>query len=93
MDLFHIKQSYPFHPSEISNFLCENAPKSLTRIGNPNILKHKKLALLSSVKCPGNLILKTHDFVHHLLENDIAIISGFEFPLKGGKQLMNRDCF
>lgn len=34
------------------------------------------------MKCPGNLILKTHDFVHHLLENDIAIISGFHSPVE-----------
>ncbi|MFQ5751543.1 MAG: DNA-processing protein DprA [bacterium] len=82
MELFLVTKNDPLYPPELTNFLHENSPESLTSIGNLHILKHKKLALFCSVKCPGHLILKTHDFVHRLLELDIAVISGFHSPVE-----------
>jgi hypothetical protein len=47
------------------------------------ITSNTKLALFCSVKCPGDLILKTYDLVKELRDNDIVVISGYATP--GGK--------
>lgn len=43
------------------------------------------LALVCSVKCPGDLILKTYDLAQQLREAEVTIIGGFH-------SLMEREC-
>ncbi len=49
---------------------------------NLDILRQKNLALFCSVKCPGNLILKTYDLARQLRDSGIAVISGFHSPME-----------
>lgn len=55
-----------------------------THAGDIGILKsYKKLALFCSNKCPGEIIIKTYDFMRTLMDvNDIAVISGFHSPME-----------
>ena len=50
--------------------------------GNLDILARKPLALFCSVKCPGNLILKTYDLARELRDAGAAVISGFHSPME-----------
>jgi predicted Rossmann fold nucleotide-binding protein DprA/Smf involved in DNA uptake len=79
---FHTKISDSCYPSLLINYLGENAPKEITSIGNLDILKNKTLAVFSSVKCPGTIILKTYDLMKKLRESDITVISGFHSPME-----------
>ena len=51
-------------------------------IGNKEILNEKKLAFFCSVKCPGDIILKTYDLAKELRENHTTVVSGFHSPIE-----------
>jgi len=51
-------------------------------IGNLDILGKKYLGFFCSVKCPGNIILKTYDLARALRDNGITVISGFHSPIE-----------
>lgn len=55
---------------------------NLWTIGNLDILKKDLLGLFCSVKCPGNVIIKTYDIVRKLRNAGIAVISGFHSPIE-----------
>ena len=54
---------------------------AMRTLGNAELLKRRKLALLCSVKCPGKLILDAYDFCRHLQADSSAVISGFHSPM------------
>ena len=51
-------------------------------IGDPEILKRQWLGLFCSVKCPGDLILRTYDLVRALRDAGVPVISGFHTPIE-----------
>ena len=50
--------------------------------GDESILTHRMVALLSSVKCPGRLILETYDLCQRLRRDGVTVISGFHSPME-----------
>jgi predicted Rossmann fold nucleotide-binding protein DprA/Smf involved in DNA uptake len=68
-------------PSALS-VLGERAPTSLALLGNADLLGERAIALFCSVKCPGSLILKTHDLAQQLRETNATVISGFHSPVE-----------
>lgn len=56
-------------------------------VGNPHILRNKKIALLCSIKCPGSIILRTYDLMRDLRTRDVTVISGFRSPME--RQCLN----
>lgn len=63
-------------------YICNRTPEHVSALGNLDILRHKKLALSCSVKCPGNLILKTYDLARELRDAGVTVISGFHSPME-----------
>lgn len=55
---------------------------NITAIGKLDIIKNKKVALICSIKCPGNLILKTYDLAVTMRDQGIAVIGGFHSPME-----------
>jgi predicted Rossmann fold nucleotide-binding protein DprA/Smf involved in DNA uptake len=55
---------------------------NLWTIGNLDILEMDLLGFFCSVKCPGNVILKTYDLARELRDAGIAVISGFHSPIE-----------
>lgn len=51
-------------------------------LGETNLLAEKKLALICSQKCSGDVILKTYDFARLVRGMGIAIVSGFHSPIE-----------
>jgi len=90
LEIFPLKQGSAIYPSSLQKYLGRHAPAVITGLGNLDVLNHKKLAFFCSVKCPGHLILKTHDFVKGLVEaiqelplkKKIAVIGGFHSPIE-----------
>ncbi len=80
--LTQIKHGEPAYPSSIAEYLADNAPKTITTIGNPDILQSKTLAIFCSNKCPGNIILKTYDVMRQIRERAITVISGFHSAIE-----------
>ena len=51
-------------------------------IGNIDILNRKLLGFFCSVKCPGDIILKTYDLARSFRDAGIPLISGFHSPIE-----------
>lgn len=82
MDTVHIGRDDPRYPATLGSSLGEEAPASLAALGNLSILERDKLALFCSVRCPGNLIVRSYDLAHRLRELDGAVLGGFHSPME-----------
>lgn len=82
MNITLINQADSNYPSLLKEYLADNAPETITAIGNPDILQSKTLAIFSSIKCPGKIILKTYDMMRQLRDSGITVISGFHSPME-----------
>jgi predicted Rossmann fold nucleotide-binding protein DprA/Smf involved in DNA uptake len=51
-------------------------------IGNIDILNRKLLGFFCSIKCPGDIILKTYDLARSIRNSGITLISGFHSPIE-----------
>jgi predicted Rossmann fold nucleotide-binding protein DprA/Smf involved in DNA uptake len=72
----------PAFPSTLAQLLGDKAPKRIAAIGNLEILDSRSVALICSIKCPGNLILQTYDFAQGLFEAGVPVIGGFHSPME-----------
>ena len=77
-----IGRSDAAYPVALETFLGKRPPESLFALGNLDILHQKTFALFCSVKCPGNLILKTYDLARELCDTGTVVISGFHSPME-----------
>lgn len=69
------------YPAALSA-LGDGAPTTLALLGNCDLLGESAVALFCSVKCPGSLILETHDLAQKLRETHATVISGFHSPVE-----------
>jgi len=81
-----IGQADDKYPQTLNRFLENRAPKNIFALGNLDLLRQETIALFCSVKCPGNLILKTYDLARQLRDAGTVVISGFHSP-------MEKECF
>lgn len=72
----------PAFPPQLSHYLGDNVPTRICTIGNLDILKAKSVALMCSVKCPGNIILKTYDLARRLRDAGVSVVGGFHSPME-----------
>jgi predicted Rossmann fold nucleotide-binding protein DprA/Smf involved in DNA uptake len=71
------------YPPALKRYLGDMAPKAITTLGNFDALYAQPVAaLFCSVKCPGDLILKTYDLARNLRQAGVAVISGFHSPME-----------
>lgn len=82
MDVTRLRQGDASYPPALSQYLGKDAPSSIAGLGNLEVLKHNKLALFCSVKCPGKLILQTHDLAQQLMQARVTFIGGFHSPVE-----------
>lgn len=83
MNVINIHRNDSLYPSLLKKYLAYTAPVSITAIGNMDILQNKTLAVFSSSKCPGKVILQTYDLMKNIREAGITVISGFHSPMEG----------
>jgi len=77
-----IYRNNPAYPSPLKKYLADGAPEVLSAIGNPGILQGKSLAIFSSIKCPGDIIIKTYDLICQLRDAGVTVIGGFHSPME-----------
>jgi predicted Rossmann fold nucleotide-binding protein DprA/Smf involved in DNA uptake len=51
-------------------------------IGNLAILEERSLGFFCSIKCPGEIILRTYDLARALRDANVPVISGFHSPME-----------
>ena len=58
-----------------------NVP-SITSKGNLGLLDRRLIGFFCSVRCPGDVILKTYDLARALRSMDVTLIGGFQSPME-----------
>ncbi len=56
--------------------------RPITALGNLDLIRSRPLALFCSVKCPGDVILRTYDLIRALRDAGAAVIGGFHSPME-----------
>ncbi len=82
MDISRIHKGHHAYPASLRRYFSDDAPETITVIGNPDILQNKTLAIFCSSKCPGKIILKTYEYVRNLRESNVTVIGGFHSPME-----------
>ena len=84
-----ITRTDPNYPKKLKDSLKTEAPETIWTCGNINLLPTTDAAfngnlwaLFCSKKCPGELILKTHDLVQRFKERGIPTIGGYHSPIE-----------
>jgi len=58
------------------------SPPFVDIIGSDRLLASRKIGLLCSIQCPGDIILKTLDLMQELRNTEVCVASGFHSPLE-----------
>jgi len=82
MEIVELKRADAQYPQGLRICLGDHAPKSMAALGSFSILVGKILGFFCSVKCPGHLILRTHDLAEHLKQANVTVIGGFHSPVE-----------
>ena len=84
-----ITQTDTNYPKRLKDFLKTEAPETIWARGNIDLLlgidtasNGNLWALFCSKKCPGELILKTHDLAQRFKERGIPTIGGYHSPIE-----------
>ncbi|MBN1269543.1 MAG: DNA-processing protein DprA [Kiritimatiellae bacterium] len=77
-----ISRSSPDYPHNIEIFLGEDAPPTVSILGNAAILAGAKVALFASSRCPGRAIDAAYDLAQRLRAEGRTVISGFHSPVE-----------
>ena len=81
-EVVRIPRASPEYPVALRESLGDRAPGAIWAQGSPGLLKEKSVALLCSIRCPGNLILKTYDLARSLRDAGVTVIGGFHSPME-----------
>lgn len=86
----HITQTDKNYPSSIKAYLDTDTPETIWTRGNLDLLTCRQndidegvlWAIFCSSKCPGEIILKTHDLAQEFKNKGISTIGGFHSPIE-----------
>ncbi len=82
MAILSLKQADAAYPGSLATHLGKKTPKRIYVLGDLDILREAALGFFCSVKCPGNLILRTYDLARELRDAGVVVISGFHSPME-----------
>lgn len=81
-NLHRLRRTASPYPATLQRYLGGRAPAVVTARGNVDILRTRMLALFCSVRCPGDLIVKTYDLARSLRDAGVPVIGGFHSPME-----------
>ena len=84
-DVTVIEPNSPGYPSALQNSRDRALFPHIWAIGNLKILQGRMLGLFCSVKCSGNIILRTYDLSRALRDAGAPVIGGFHSPIGQGE--------
>ncbi len=67
---------------EYLSTLSVEMPDVFWAVGNLELLQQRAVAFFCSVKCPGDLIIKTYDLARALRDKNVTVIGGFHSPME-----------
>jgi predicted Rossmann fold nucleotide-binding protein DprA/Smf involved in DNA uptake len=82
METQQIHRDDACYPLLLIERLGVRAPSPLTAIGSLEILRHRRLGLICSVRCPGSIVIKTFDAVRQVRDAGVVVAGGFHSPME-----------
>jgi predicted Rossmann fold nucleotide-binding protein DprA/Smf involved in DNA uptake len=70
------------YPSSLRNKKAHALFSRIWALGNLDILKKPLLGFFCSVKCPGELILRSYDLARSLRDTETSVMGGFHSPIE-----------
>jgi predicted Rossmann fold nucleotide-binding protein DprA/Smf involved in DNA uptake len=70
------------YPERWVQALGKNAPARFCWLGETRLMTIRALGLVCSVRCPGEVIVKTHELAEALRDAAIPVIGGFHSPME-----------
>lgn len=84
-----ITQRDPNYPAQLKGYLKTDAPETIWARGNIALLTDREThlngnlwALFCSSRCPGQIILKSHELAQQFRESGIPTIGGYHSPVE-----------
>jgi len=81
-----IDSAHPDYPVALRDKKGHALFPKVWAVGNVALLESRLIGFFCSVKCPGDLILRTYDMARALRDAGVPVISGFHSPIE-------KDCF
>ena len=72
----------PDTPAALRRCAKAGGSSAVTLKGDLGILDTRLIGFFCSVRCPGDIILKTYDLARALRETDVTIVGGFQSPME-----------
>ncbi len=69
-------------PAALRRCTDVDGASAITLKGDLGILDKRLIGFFCSVRCPGDVILKTYDLARVLRETDVTIVGGFQSPME-----------
>jgi predicted Rossmann fold nucleotide-binding protein DprA/Smf involved in DNA uptake len=82
MEMVQIDRADARYPPMLTDRLSDRAPSPIFAIGKPEILSHKLLGLICSIRCPGSVVIKAFDAVRQLRDAGVVVAGGFHSPME-----------
>ena len=84
-----ITQTHPNYPPQLKGYLKTEAPETIWARGNIALLVDREAhlngelwALFCSSRCPGQIILKSHELAQQFRESEVPTIGGYHSPVE-----------
>ena len=72
----------PDTPVALRRCVGAGSASAATLKGDLSIFDKRRIGFFCSVRCPGDVILKTYDLARVLRETDVTIVGGFQSPME-----------
>ena len=72
----------PDYPAALQHRSADGQLPAVTSQGRLSVLDSTRIGFFCSVRCPGDVILKTYDLARVLRETDATIVGGFQSPME-----------
>lgn len=82
MRAIKLNESASGYPASLREKCLAGRYPDLWAIGNASLLDRPLLGLLCSVRCPGQIILRTYDLARSLRDAGVSVIGGFHSPME-----------
>lgn len=82
MKIKRYKTETPDMPAVLRRCIDAGGEEPVALLGDSGILEGRLIGFFCSVRCPGDVILKTFDFARSLRDADVTVVGGFQSPME-----------
>lgn len=82
MNIKRFDKCAPDMPAVLRRCIGAGGEAPVALLGDPGILDGRLIGFFCSVRCPGDVILKTFDLARSLRDADVTVVGGFQSPME-----------